>query len=35
MAAAVIRTAILQENHTDARKQWRETGDKLLEAGAA
>lgn len=29
MVAAVIRTAFVQENHTEARNQWRETADKL------
>ncbi len=29
MVAAVIRTAFVQENHADARNQWRETADKL------
>lgn len=29
MVAAVIRTAFVQENHEQARAQWRETADKL------
>jgi len=29
MVAAVIRTAFVQENHAEARDQWRETADKL------
>ena len=29
MVAAVIRTAFVQENHAEARNQWRETADKL------
>jgi transposase-like protein len=29
MVAAVIRTASVQENHAEARNQWRETADKL------
>ena len=31
MVAAVIRTAFVQENQTEARHQWRETADKLRE----
>jgi len=29
MVAALIRTAFVQENHAEARNQWRETADKL------
>lgn len=29
MVAAVIRTAFVQESHSEARSQWRETADKL------
>jgi putative transposase len=31
IVAAVIRTAFVQENQTEARHQWRETADKLRE----
>jgi putative transposase len=31
MVAAVIRTAFVQENPAEARRQWRETADKLRE----